>query len=379
MSHLAPDPEYISTKDAAERSGYHPDYLGRLARSGTLQAKREGRNWLINLESLQEFLMATRQKQVERARTLSKQREDEYLTTQATLPPLVQTASIPIRSGIASGTWRGQFAAVLVAVVVVGLAAQLSLHIPVQPFSDRLFALAGQIREGAVAAYTSASPGNTLQAQSLSSNRRLAGHFVTGMSGAISSSELAAPDIARLRMPVATQPDVQPVYVYTPPVDAVAAAQRWYGSVRSAFSSPEAFVAASVQLYGSASRVSRRTMHGIVSAEIAVGIAIQGATRGTIHAETALIYGTVRAAPETAQFAFSSIYDVGSAVTVAAAGTPRQAATASHAVIAFATSVGSYADQLSHTLALRRFAPSRLQETAAALMGSRDAITAMPR
>src|SRR3989344_5694794 len=46
----------ISTKEASELSGYSPDYLARLARSGEVGGTRVGRTWLVERKSLARFM-----------------------------------------------------------------------------------------------------------------------------------------------------------------------------------------------------------------------------------------------------------------------------------------------------------------------------------
>ena len=47
---------YLSLKKAAEVSGYHSDYLGRLARGGKLKSKRLGVQWFISRPDLENFI-----------------------------------------------------------------------------------------------------------------------------------------------------------------------------------------------------------------------------------------------------------------------------------------------------------------------------------
>lgn len=47
---------YISLKQAAELSKYHPDYLSYLIRSGKLEGKKIGKSWLTTERAVQEFL-----------------------------------------------------------------------------------------------------------------------------------------------------------------------------------------------------------------------------------------------------------------------------------------------------------------------------------
>lgn len=44
--------DYMSTEEAADRLGYTPQHVSRLARTGTLQAQRIGRDWMILRESV---------------------------------------------------------------------------------------------------------------------------------------------------------------------------------------------------------------------------------------------------------------------------------------------------------------------------------------
>src|ERR1700690_1515912 len=47
--------EYISSKRAADLSGYAQDYLGQLARSGQIDAQRIGGLWYVSIESLSAY------------------------------------------------------------------------------------------------------------------------------------------------------------------------------------------------------------------------------------------------------------------------------------------------------------------------------------
>jgi len=43
-------------KEAAEKTGYHPEYLRRLITRGTINAVKVGTNWLIEVRSLKEYI-----------------------------------------------------------------------------------------------------------------------------------------------------------------------------------------------------------------------------------------------------------------------------------------------------------------------------------
>src|SRR5437763_17026369 len=47
--------EYISSKRASELSEYSQDYIGQLARSGQIEARRIGNLWYIGIESLRSY------------------------------------------------------------------------------------------------------------------------------------------------------------------------------------------------------------------------------------------------------------------------------------------------------------------------------------
>jgi sarcosine oxidase gamma subunit len=44
--------KYVTASLAAEKIGYHPDYIGQLARSGAIPARRIGDRWFVESESL---------------------------------------------------------------------------------------------------------------------------------------------------------------------------------------------------------------------------------------------------------------------------------------------------------------------------------------
>ncbi|HFD39695.1 MAG TPA: DNA-binding protein [Anaerolineae bacterium] len=51
-----PTPHWITTEEAVQISGYHPEYVRRLARQGKIGAVRKGRDWWIDRNALQEYL-----------------------------------------------------------------------------------------------------------------------------------------------------------------------------------------------------------------------------------------------------------------------------------------------------------------------------------
>jgi excisionase family DNA binding protein len=48
--------DWITMKQAAEISGYHPKHLGRLIRAGKIKAQKWGRDWQISRASLLAYI-----------------------------------------------------------------------------------------------------------------------------------------------------------------------------------------------------------------------------------------------------------------------------------------------------------------------------------
>jgi excisionase family DNA binding protein len=52
--------EWLTTKDAADLSGYHPERLRELVREGKIQGQKFGIVWQVNRASLLAYLRAAR-------------------------------------------------------------------------------------------------------------------------------------------------------------------------------------------------------------------------------------------------------------------------------------------------------------------------------
>jgi len=52
------DAGWVSTQEAAEKTGYSSAYLRQLARRGTLPGARVGRDWFVNLAAALEYRRA---------------------------------------------------------------------------------------------------------------------------------------------------------------------------------------------------------------------------------------------------------------------------------------------------------------------------------
>ncbi|MFA5998243.1 MAG: tail fiber domain-containing protein [Candidatus Paceibacterota bacterium] len=71
-------PGLISAKEASKKYGYSADYLARLARSGEVRGSQVGRTWLVDQSSLDSFLKLQEERREARARELARAREREY-------------------------------------------------------------------------------------------------------------------------------------------------------------------------------------------------------------------------------------------------------------------------------------------------------------
>ena len=58
--------DWITTKESAELSGYHPDHLRRLIRAGEIEARKFGIVWQVSRQSLLAYLEAANQSQDKR-------------------------------------------------------------------------------------------------------------------------------------------------------------------------------------------------------------------------------------------------------------------------------------------------------------------------
>ncbi len=49
-------PEWITTQEAAELSGYHPDYIRKKVREGRIRGRKVVIVWLVSRKSLEAYL-----------------------------------------------------------------------------------------------------------------------------------------------------------------------------------------------------------------------------------------------------------------------------------------------------------------------------------
>lgn len=75
---------YITLKEASERFGYTPDYVGQLIRKGKIEGKQVYSNlaWMTTVDSIEGYLSREKRTAKEEVRTGSLERLSEYLLSQ---------------------------------------------------------------------------------------------------------------------------------------------------------------------------------------------------------------------------------------------------------------------------------------------------------
>lgn len=58
--------DWITTQEAVELSGYHPDHLRRLIRAGEIKARKVSIVWLIDQQSLLDYIAQAKQSEDKR-------------------------------------------------------------------------------------------------------------------------------------------------------------------------------------------------------------------------------------------------------------------------------------------------------------------------
>ncbi|MDE2021891.1 MAG: helix-turn-helix domain-containing protein, partial [Patescibacteria group bacterium] len=147
----------ITTKDAAGLSGYTPDYLSRLMRSGKIEGRRVGRSWLIDNESLTDFLDKHENRKTDYARSLARAREEEYLLHQNALREgaystrhieKLSKLPVPVFFGIRKGSPHTHFFALSTALLVVVFGALVAQAGVLSQLAGRASIIAGETAFG---------------------------------------------------------------------------------------------------------------------------------------------------------------------------------------------------------------------------------------
>ena len=54
--------EWMTVREVAEWTGYHPDHLRELIREGKIGAEKKGMSWWVSRQSVEEYLAAAKAK-----------------------------------------------------------------------------------------------------------------------------------------------------------------------------------------------------------------------------------------------------------------------------------------------------------------------------
>jgi excisionase family DNA binding protein len=113
--------ELQNIRTAAERTGYSRDYITRLAREQKITASQIGRQWFVDVDSLQAYATAVATEQSLRHQQLSEERRQERLASQKVTPAPKQKHSTKLVT-----TLRAQTLAVAVLCLGLGLGVVLN-------------------------------------------------------------------------------------------------------------------------------------------------------------------------------------------------------------------------------------------------------------
>jgi hypothetical protein len=127
-------------KDAARVTSYSPDYVTRLAREGKVVAVHVGRQWFVDIESLQAYAESVALEQVVRKRQLSEERKRERqlrevvelqrarrtLSTRGVEARAILVAMFVLVCGLSAGAVAQKFSAVTLPTIQDSLAVTFS-------------------------------------------------------------------------------------------------------------------------------------------------------------------------------------------------------------------------------------------------------------
>lgn len=82
MSTSVEHTRFVSVRDAALRVGYSSDYVARLAREGKVLSEKQGRQWLVELDSLKLFILEMEAQKRLRQEELRRERRADLVTRQ---------------------------------------------------------------------------------------------------------------------------------------------------------------------------------------------------------------------------------------------------------------------------------------------------------
>ncbi|MDD2657655.1 MAG: hypothetical protein PHD04_03295, partial [Candidatus Pacebacteria bacterium] len=375
--------KFIPTKDAGELSGYHSDYLARLARSGKIIGKKVGRNWFVETDSLMLFLSQQDDRKTEYARALALAREKEYRAHHSVVTRATKalTTQVPVAQfvALAKKSVRGEAFALATALFVVSFGAIAAQAAIIPQIAERALALADETATGFSQTFVDVPyavarrVANTAdEVHEIALRVALANERVTAN---MASLALAEPDLSPLVMAldetagsrIATERGGQTVVLHETvdaPVltvadlrvfasDALAAVaspadayrvlgEKSYEAIVHAFAGYRSLIDAAgdeALALGASTRdmlptplklrrASATIPQFVNKMNLAIGESVISASQAAIRAETTLAYGTAAAAPVAARATVALIGNTGDALAGATSRAPALAQTA---------------------------------------------------
>lgn len=317
MPHSIAD-NLITTKEAGKLSGYTPDYLARLVRSGKLTGKKMGNIWLIERYSLNLLLNKKGDEKTLRVQELARVRTQEY--RERSQPEsrvsrmLVEKSPVPLYS-LNDTRFRSHAVALSVAlgVVIFGvISAQ-------DGFTSRLASSGARVAHEIAYGFDVAFSGIPTHLVS-----KIADANTALREDAPRAALMAARDAAYTASPILADADIplkQPILTegYHPSNNAltiVRAPQRVVSSAptRAASSAPFSIPALTVDTFAYAYSVP--------------GQAVVDAAHAVIHADVALAYGMAALSHESARVTVALLGSAGDTLALATSYVPALATTA---------------------------------------------------
>ncbi len=302
----------ISTKDAADISGYTSDYLARLARSGKIIGRKIGHSWFVDKESLKHFSDQQKDRKVDYMRALVRIREAEYRAHHSSINRKVSTLSISKlpyqRFDVAKIPPRSGAFALSTAILVLVFAALMAQSAAIPQLADGMTSLARGISSGFSTTFGGVP-------SFIASKIDMVGPGVHGQPTDIAiRNPLSFTSVTPTAPSLGSTPTHFVSLVYTPVV-----------STATPFLSGENLHPLALAVYAFLTNPSL-AVNAFTHTLIALGATIINTTHFAIHADVMLAYGLAEAAPESAQITVAFVGDVGDTFAGATVRVPALAA-----------------------------------------------------
>lgn len=328
--------KFVTTKEASKISGYTPNYITCLAKSGKILGKKKGNVWQIKKISLASFLRQQSARKTSRARKLARVRGAEYTKHRGTrkspihspLPSILSPLQIPNST---RNVWFREALAISVALLVVSSGAIMAQSRLLSYIAGGITSTADQTAIGFGETFGNVPSNIEIRIDRIReeihtqianvAERRVA-------SESIASAVLAKFDLSSIQMPTYTSEGhfyAKNAFLATP------AASIGVGT----------FPAIDFQKIASEAPTFINTMN------LALGKVVVDATHAAIGADVAFAYGVSTGAPVIARTAATYIVGVGDLLANATARLPELATALFLRTTAIPASVGP---QLAQTL-----------------------------